>query len=98
MSRQVQIDLKLFLKLCDYFFLGSEVRGEQWLAVDIRKELETKLDKMISRELFSKYKRAPTGEEREKARKEYLDFREIPRMYRTDEEYHAPEPTDKDVK
>lgn len=92
MSRQVQIDFKLFADLCDYFFLGSEVRGEEWLAADIRKELENKLDKMLARELFSKYKRTPTGEEREKARKEYLDFREIPRNYRTDEEYHMPEP------
>lgn len=92
MSRQVQIDFTLFADLCNYFFIGSEFRGEGWLANDIRKELETKLDKMIARELFTKYKRSPTGAEREQARQEYLNHRGVPSSYRTDEEYHAPEP------
>ena len=66
----------------------------EWLAEDIRKALETKLDKIIARELFTKYKRSPSGEEREAARKAYLDHKGILKDWRTDEEYHAPEPPD----
>ena len=94
MSRQVQIDLDLFLDLLDYFQLGSEFQGEEFLAEEIRKKLDSKLDKLIARELFTKYKRSPTGEEREQARKAYLDHRGIMKDWRTDEEYHAPEPPD----
>lgn len=94
MSRQIQIDCELFIDLCEFFFLGSEYRGEEWLAEDIRKALETKLDKIIARELFTKYKRSPSGEEREAARKAYLDHKGILKDWRTDEEYHAPEPPD----
>ena len=39
----------------------------------IKKELEKKLDKMVMRDLFGKSKIAPTEEEREQARKEYLE-------------------------
>ena len=42
---------------------------------EIKKELEKKLDKMVMRDLFGKSKTAPTKEERERARKEYLDRR-----------------------
>ena len=36
----------------------------------IRQGLEKKLDAMVMRELYTKYKTAPTEEEKEKARKE----------------------------
>ena len=36
---------------------------------------QKKLDKMVMRDLFGKSKTAPTKEERERARKEYLDRR-----------------------
>ena len=42
---------------------------------EIKKELEKKLDRMVMRDLFGKSKTAPTEEERERARKEYLDRR-----------------------
>ncbi len=34
------------------------------------------------RELYTKYKTAPTEEEKEKARKEYLDRRGVPESFR----------------
>ena len=37
---------------------------------EIKQELEKKLDKMVMRELYGKFKTAPTEEERELARKE----------------------------
>lgn len=39
----------------------------------IKKELTEKLDAMAKRQIYSQYKTAPTEEEREKARQEYLD-------------------------
>lgn len=40
------------------------------------------LDAMVMRELYTKYKTAPTEEEKEKARKEYLDRRGVPESFR----------------
>jgi len=90
MSRQVQIDFDLFLDLVDYF--GGEHQGEKWLAEDISKKLDDKLDKLIARELFSKYKRSPSGEEREAYRRAYLDHVGMLRSFRSETEYHEPEP------
>ncbi len=51
-------------------------------AGEIRRGLEKKLDSMVRHELYAKYKTAPTEEEREKARKEYLDKRGVPDSFR----------------
>ena len=39
---------------------------------EIKKGLEEKLEAMVRRDLYTKYKTAPSEEEREKARQEYL--------------------------
>ena len=44
--------------------------------------LEKKLNAMVDRELYSKYKTAPTEEEREKSRQEYLERKGIPENFR----------------
>ena len=49
---------------------------------EIKRELEKKLDKMVMRDLYGKFKTAPTEEEREQARKEYLDRRGVPENFR----------------
>ena len=49
---------------------------------EIKRELEKKLDKMVMRDLYGKFKTAPTEEEREQARKEYLDRRGVPESFR----------------
>ena len=46
-------------------------------AEEIRQGLEQKLDALVRHELYAKYKTAPTAEEREQARKEYLDKRGV---------------------
>ena len=51
---------------------------------EIKQELEKKLDKMVMRDLYGKFKTAPTEEEREQARKEYLDRRGVPESFRCD--------------
>lgn len=43
---------------------------------EIRQGLEKKMDSLAQHELYGKYKTAPTQEEREKARQEYLDDEE----------------------
>lgn len=86
MSKQVQIDFELFCDLLDFFEPDSKYQGADFLADDIRRQLDIKVDKMISRELFTKYKRSPTGSEREQARQEYLNHRGMHRSFRTDEE------------
>ena len=75
--KNVQIPYKLFLDLVMY-----HLRGEDDYDEDIRQGLEEKLDAILSRMIYSEYKTAPTEEQREKARQEYLDRRGIPQSYR----------------
>ena len=49
---------------------------------EIKKGLEEKMEAMVRRELYTKYKTAPTEEEREKSRQEYLDRKGIPESFR----------------
>jgi len=69
-NRNVQIPYELFFQLLQYFLMENYESEEI-----IRQGLERKLDTMVNRELYSKYKTAPTEEEREKSRQEYLDRR-----------------------
>lgn len=49
---------------------------------DWKGERKQKLDAMLNRQLYSQYKTAPTEEQREQARQEYLDRRGVPESYR----------------
>ena len=71
-NRNVQIPYELFFQLLQYFLMEN-YEGEEI----IRKGLEKKLNAMVDRELYSKYKTAPTEEEREKSRQEYLERKGI---------------------
>lgn len=75
--KNVQISQELFMQLLR-FHLMEDVDCEN----EIKQELEKKLDKMIMRDLYGKFKTAPTEEEREQARKEYLDRRGVPESFR----------------
>ena len=75
--KNVQIPYALFMALLRYHLV------EDGSCVDeIRRGLEKKLDSMVRHEVYTKYKTAPTEEEREKARKEYLDKRGVPDSFR----------------
>jgi hypothetical protein len=76
-NRNVQIPYELFFQLLQYFLMENYESKEI-----IRQGLERKLDTMVNRELYSKYKTAPSEEEREKSRQEYLDRRGIPENFR----------------
>ena len=61
--KNVMIPEELFGKIIKYHLLDQEQEAD-----DIRKGLEKKLDAMVNREAYSKFKTAPTEEEREKFR------------------------------
>ncbi|MCR4930523.1 MAG: complexin-2 [Lachnospiraceae bacterium] len=75
--KKVQIPEKLFFSLLRYFILEQEDERKY-----IASGLEDKLQSMVKHDLYSKYKTAPTAEEREKARKEYLDEVGVPQSFR----------------
>ena len=69
--KSVQIPYDLFIDLAMY-----HLRGDDDFEEEIRQGLEQKLDAMLNRQLYSRYKTAPTEEE------EYLDRRGVPQSYR----------------
>lgn len=75
--RNVQISEQLFVALVKYHLLEIDD-----VYPEIKKGLEKKVDALVMRELYTKYKTAPTDEEREKARREYLDKRGVPDSFR----------------
>ena len=66
----VQISRELFMQLLRF-------HEDESCEKEIKQGLEKKLDRMVMRDLYGKFKTAPTEEEREKARQEYLDRRGI---------------------
>ena len=64
------------MKLLRYHLLDDSC------AADVKKGLEQKMNAMVERELYTKSKTAPSEEEREKARQEYLDRRGIQADFR----------------
>lgn len=74
MGKQVQIPYELFMDLVYLFVLEMPDEDTHEKIVD---GLNKKIDKIILHELYEKYKTAPTEEEREKARQEYLDKRGV---------------------
>ena len=75
--KSVQIPYDLFVDLVLYHLNGEDDFDEE-----IRQGLEQKLDAILNRQLYSQYKTAPTEEEREQARQEYLARRGVPKSYR----------------
>lgn len=68
--KQIQIPEELFVLLMKYHLLDiDEVQSE------IKKGLMDKMDSITMRSIYSQYKTAPTEEEKQKARQEYLDKR-----------------------
>lgn len=75
--KNVQVSYELFLELIKYHLLECDANTEK-----IKKELTNKMEALVMRELYSKYKTAPTEEAKEKARKEYLERRGVPDSFR----------------
>ena len=77
MRKNVQIPYDLFLSLLRYHLMMEDDYEDE-----IKWGLEQKLDALVRHELYAKYKTAPTEEEPEKARLEYLDQRGVPESFR----------------
>lgn len=75
--KNVQIPYDLFWALLQHHLMMEDGYEEE-----IQRGLEHKLDAMMNRQLYSQYKTAPTEEQREKARQEYLDRRGVPESFR----------------
>lgn len=75
--KQIQIPEELFILLMKYHLLDMEE-----VQAEIKKGLMNKMDSITMRLLYSKYKTAPTEEEKQKARQEYLDKRGVPESFR----------------
>ena len=75
--KNVQVPQQLFMKLLRYHLLDDDS-----CAYDVKKGLEQKMNTIVERELYTKSKTAPTEEEREKARQEYLDKCGVPESFR----------------
>lgn len=76
-KKNVTIPEELFIDLVKYFL--ADIR---WDEDRIRSRLQEKLEAMVKRELYTRYKTAGTPEEREKARQEYLGKVGIPENFR----------------
>ena len=72
--KQVQIREDLFLSLVKYHIL--EYYNDE------EKIVKEKYDKIVSQSLYTKYKTAPSEEEKEKARQEYLNRKGIHSSFR----------------
>lgn len=89
MSKQVQISLELFSDLVDYFYPDNEKNFPVGYEADvIREQLSDKMQSMINRELFTRYKTAKTPSERERYRREYLERRGFSNAFINDVEKH----------
>jgi len=77
MKKSVQISYDLFIDLIKLHLFESE-DSDLWRRIS--EGLNAKLDSLVMHELYEKYKTAPSEEEREKARQEYLDRRGVHRI------------------
>lgn len=76
-KKNVTIPEELFIDLVKYFL--ADIR---WDEDRIRSRLQEKLEAMVKRELYTRYKTAATPEERERARREYLEKVGMPENFR----------------
>lgn len=79
-EKQIQISESLF-SLMTTFCLLEDFRTEENYQT-IKKGIYDKIDRMQDHELYTKYKCAPTPEQKEKARQEYLERKGIPKNFR----------------
>ena len=83
--KNIQIKKELFIKLIQYFYseeIGYDNEELFDLEREIKSELQKKLDRVSMRSYYTAYKTAPTEQEREEARKKYLDERGVPESFR----------------
>ena len=70
MNKTVKIDFKTFIMLMRYFTLEEHTNE---LYEEIKRDIDSKADKLYRHELYSQSKTADSEQEREIARQKYLD-------------------------
>ncbi len=65
-----------------YYRYAAEKAAEEPVMRALYEKLEGKIEKMIDHDLYTQYKCAPTDEQKEAARQEYLERRGIPEAFR----------------
>jgi len=78
-EKQIQIPEPLFLDMCRYFLLDQ---AEPELASRISKGISDKFERIACHDFYTTYKTAPSEQEKERARKEYLERKGIPTNFR----------------
>ncbi len=81
-QEQVQIPKDVFIKLIlltENLLNNDEINEND--VIQLNNALHKKLDAMIKRDLYTKYKTAPTEEERESARKKYIEIAKINKKF-----------------
>ena len=78
-EKQIQIPESLFCQLGKYFLLDIK---DNEIEEYIKKGLSDKLEAITRHNLYTQYKTAPTPEQQEKARQEYLDNIGVPDSFR----------------
>ncbi len=79
-EKQIQIPAQLYNVMAMYILDESFRTDDNFKYIE--KEILKKIDRQLEHELYTKYKCAPSQEEKEKARKEYLDKRGIHHDFR----------------
>lgn len=69
-NKTVKIDLQTFTRLMRYFSLEEHTDE---LYEEIKRDIDSKTDKLYRHELYSQSKTADSEQEREQARQKYLD-------------------------
>lgn len=77
MQKNIQISMELFMAIVRYHLFDMEEYD-----AEIRKGLESKLEAVYRRGLYSDYKTKTDPKERERARQRYMDERGMPEDFR----------------
>lgn len=91
-QKNVQINSELFIDLIRYFLREEDEEELSNLERRIMTSLQMKYDSIVARQMYSEYKKAPQGAERERLRQRYLDFIGVHEDFRTSSEWHPAEP------
>lgn len=89
-NRKIQIDMDTFTGLCRFFGLTDEDLSDDdrsELYDQLHAELRDKLESVVKREAYTRYKTAQSAQEREAGRQDFLDAAGVPDSYRWSREF-----------
>lgn len=82
-DKSIQIPELMYKQMCAYILTDAPSDPERAkMQAQIQQNIFDKIDRQIAHDYYTKYKMAPTKEEREKARQQYIDAVGIPKQFR----------------